>query len=237
MPYRLKSIINYFLSGFTILILIITVNACLDNFNRDLDTIYYNPSYSVPIGPLSYSMEDIMPYLALTDPIPDITLLPDTFDFPFLIYDDTLYFINPEEGYDTIFYEYFDMNSIIEQSEYIVSVMFRSNISNELPVNTSLQVYYFDGYGTALDSLYDDGRIVIQSPEVTSQDSVLIPFVTTIDTYLDEEEIQHLRESSQLALYIHLQTYQPDDDTLYVYSYQEFNVQLGMRIELLVPLE
>ena len=46
-----------------------------------------------------------------------------------------------------------------------------------------------------------------------------------------------LRESFQLALYIHLQTFQPDNDTLYVYSYQEFNVKLGMRAELLVPLE
>ena len=238
MPYRLIKNIKKLILHISVLIGIAFIaTACLDNFNRDLETIYYNPSYSVPIGPLSYSMPDIMPYLAIPEPIPDISALPDTFDLPIMIYDDTLYFVNPERGYDTVFYEQFDVTSIIEQTEYIVSIMFRSNISNGLPVNTLLQVYYLGNDGTVIDSLYNEGRIQIPTAEVNERDSVLIPYATTIDTYLDEEEIQSILQASQLALYIHLQTYRPDSDTLRVYSYQEFNAQLGLLAELLVPIE
>ena len=236
MQYRLKYIrrIKFYIP----LIILSTLigSACLDNFNRDLDTVYYNPSYSVPIGPVSHTLSDIMPYLALPGPIPD-TLLPDTVAFPLLIYDDVLFFRNPEEGFDTIFYEPFDMQSITQQTEYIVSVMFRSNILNGLPVNTSVQVYYIDGQGQVIDSLYDSGRTSIPSALKNERDSILEPQFTTIDTYFDETEIQHLIDASELGLYMHLQTLQSGDDTLRVYSDQVFDVQLAVRVELLVPIE
>ncbi len=237
MPYRLRSIKKILSYGLIIVFTALIVSACLDNFNRDLDTIYYNPSYSVPIGPVSHSMADIMPYLALPWPIPDTFVMPDTADFPILIYDDTLFFRNPEEGYDTIFFEPFDMQAIVEQSEYIVSVMFRANILNGLPVNTATQIYYIDGAGQTTDSLYDNGSANIQSALVNERDSVLAPYFTTIDTYLDEMEIQNLVQASQLGIYIYLQTLQPNDDTLRIYSDQLFNVQLAVRVELLIPLE
>ncbi len=236
MPYRLRSIKKILSYGLIILFTALIVSACLDNFNRELDTIYYNPSYSVPIGPVSHSMADIMPYLALPWPIPDTSLLPDTADFPILIYDDTLFFRNPEEGYDTIFIEPFDLQDIVEQTEYIVSVMFRANILNGLPVNTATQVYYLNEGGQTTDSLYDNGSTNIQSALVNERDSVLTPYFTTIDTYLDEAEIQNLVQASQLGIYIYLQTLQPDNDTLRVYSNQPFDVQLAVRVELLIPL-
>ena len=225
-------------SGAVVLIITALVfTACLDNFNRDLETIYYNPSYSIPIGPLSYTMDDIMPYLALHDPITDTAALPDTADFPILIYDDSLYFINPEEGHDTAFFELLDIISVVEQTEYIVSIMFRANVLNGLPVNTAIQLYYLTADRTAIDSLYDEGRVWIQHAEVNNRDSVLAPYFTTIDTYLDEEEIQNLLQATEMALFIHLETYRTDDDTLHVYSYQQFDVQLGVRVELMVPVE
>jgi hypothetical protein len=237
MQYRLKYIKKTFISGVVVAIAVLIITGCLDDFNRDLETVYYNPSYSLPIGPLSYSLDDIMPSVALPYPIPDTSLIPDTADFPILIYDDTLFFRNPEEGYDTVFLEPFDVMSMIEQTEYIVSVMFRSNILNGLPVNTDIQLYYLDAGGMTIDSLYNDGRIEIQSAEVNERDSVMVPYFITVDTYLDQQEIQNLLQASYIALYIHLQTYQPENDTLWVYSYQSFDVKLGLRAELLIPLE
>ncbi len=229
-----RKIVRY---GLILAIPALILTACLDNFNRDPETIYYNPSYSVPIGPVSHTLSDIMPYAALPYPIPDTSILPDTMDFPILIYDDTLFFRNPEEGYDTIFVEPFDLGAVIEQTQYIVSVMFRSNIFNGLPVNTAVQVYYINGNGQTIDSLYNDGPAFVQGAAVNARDSVLTPYFSTIDTWLDEGEIQNLILTDQLGLYIYLQTYQPEDDTLRVYSYQPFDVQLAVRVELLVPLE
>ena len=235
MPYRLKFIRKVKFFGPAVILATLIGSACLDNFNRNLDTVYYNPSWSVPIGPVSHTLANIMPYQTLPGPIPD-TLLPDTLDFPLLIYDDLLFFRNPEEGYDTIFYESFDMQSITQQTEYIVSIMFRSNILNGLPVNTSVQVYYLDGMRQVTDSLYDSGRMIIPSATVNERDSVLEPHFVTIDTYLDETEIQHLIDAPELGLYMHLQTLQSGDDTLRVYSDQVFDVQLAVRVELLIPI-
>lgn len=237
MQYRLKSIRKLKFFGPAIILAALIGSSCLDNFNRDLDTVYYNPSYSIPIGPVLHSLDEIMPYASLPYPVPDTSLLPDTLEFPLLIYDDTLFFVNPEEGYDTIFLEPFDMGSVVEQTEYIVSVMFRANIVNGIPVNTATQVYYISGEGLITDSLYDDGRATIQSGPIDERDSVMVPYSTTIDTYLDELEIQHLIEASYIGIYLYLQTFQPDDDTLHVYSNQPFDVQLAVRVELLIPLE
>jgi hypothetical protein len=219
------------------MIILIIFSACLDNFNRDPETIYYNPSYSLPIGPLSYTLDDIMPDVALHEPVPDTTILPDTADVPIIVYDDSLLFVNPEEGHDTAFFEPFLLTSYVEQTEYIVSIMFRANVSNGLPVNTEIQLYYLDAAGTAIDSLYDEGPVQIERALLNDRDSVLAPYFTTIDTYLDDNEIQNLIQTNQIGLFIHLETYRTEDDTLYVYSYQQFDVQLGVRVELMIPIE
>ena len=237
MQHRLRSKTAFIKNVFILMPLATILSACIDNFNRDLETIYYNPSYSIPIGPLSYTLDDIMPHIALQMPITDTTTLPDTVDTPILVYDDSLLFVNPEEGHDTAFFEPFLLTSYIEQTEYIVSLMFRANVSNGLPVNTAIQLYYLAADGTAIDSLYDEGPALIRHAEVNARDSVIAPYTATIDTYLDEEEIQNLLQASRIGLFIHLETYRTEDDTLYVYSYQQFDVQIGMRAGLMIPVE
>jgi hypothetical protein len=210
----------------------LSITSCLDNFNRDLDTLYYHPSYSVPIGPLAYELPEIMPPQALTG-LPDSLTLPDSIGV--LIYDDSLFFINPHAGYDTVFSVPFDLQAVFEQPEYIVSLMIRSIISNGLPVGTSLQLYFTEMNGQVTDSLYADGAVSVESAAVSSDHSVVFPYYTTIDTYLDSLQIQNLTRSSGLNLYIHLQTLQPGNDTLHVYSGQKFETHLGIRAGLNVP--
>jgi len=226
-----KNIIKSFIA---IVIPLLIITSCIDNFNRDLDTIYYNPSYSLPIGPLSYTLDEIMPANALMAYFTDSTWIPDTSDV--LIYDDSFYFINPPFGYDTVYTEPFNLQSMLENSEYIVSVMFRANITNGLPVNTTIQVYLSDAAGTITDSVYAEGPILVESATIDHRDSVIYPHYTTIDTPLDSVQIQNLLESSGIDLYLHLATFRPENDTLHVYSYQYFEAQLGVRVELKVPL-
>lgn len=222
------------ISLFFLVITSLTITSCLDNFNRDIETIYYHPSYSIPIGTLSYRLPDIMPGEALTPYMPDIISTPDT---PHLIiYDDMISFINPEIGYDTVILEPFSLQSVLEQSEYIVSVMLRANITNGLPVNTSVQLYMISDFGSIIDSIYKEGPEVIESEIIQLGDSAAYSHYTTIETYLDTLSIQNFLQTSVVGLYIRLETYHSENDTLRVYSNQHFDTQLAVRIGLNVPL-
>jgi len=223
--------------GVLILLVIVSLTACMDDFNRDLSTVYYNPGYSVPIGPVYYTLADIMPPIALDFPVPDTSLIPDNIDIPLLVYDDSIFFINPEFGFDTVFRQPIDLQSISDVSEYVVSAMLRSNLSNNLPVNLGVQVDFVDAAGRIVTSLYPEGGVLIERPEIGEDGQIIEPRTEQIDTYLEEEQIDQLLIANFFDIRIHIDTYNQNTDILHVYSRNGMALQLGLRAEILVPLE
>jgi hypothetical protein len=223
---------------FISVIIIITglFTSCVDNFNSNKETVYYNPSFSLPIGPLSYSLDEIMPKAALGLPIPDSIMWTDSVLIPLIIYDDSLFFPTPEDGYNTIFIEPIDFQSLTNQWEHIRSLMFRVNYANGLPVNVATQLYFLNDGNLIIDSLYLEGKTWIQSASLDGNGIVEVPFLTTTDTPIDSARIDHIIAASQLQIYLFLETYNESIDTLRVYSNYHFDLQLGVRAELMVPL-
>jgi hypothetical protein len=211
--------------------------SCIDEFNRGSETVYYNPSFSIPIGPLSYTLQEIMPYAALGAPIPDSIVNSDSVVGPVLLYDDSLYFSNPTEGYDTFFYAPVDFRSLTNQWEYVRSLMFRVNLANGLPVMVGTQLNFLDSANTLIDSLYPDGKIWIQSARVDNQGIVTAPFENMYDFYIDSSRVAGIIGSTRMEVYLFLETYNENIDTLRVYSSYHFDLQLGVRAELLIPLQ
>jgi hypothetical protein len=207
--------------------------SCLDNFNRDLDTVYYNPSYSVPIGPLEYSLGQIMPPEALI-PLLDTSFLADT--IPLIVYNDSFFFINPKLGYDTTFIEPVNLDMLGDYSDYIVSLMIRSNITNNIPTELSLQIYLLDGDNNRTDSVYKEGKVRIRMPDINQEGVITEPYFETIDTYLDQEEIDNLLQTSAIESYIYLKTYDGNTRVLHVWSSNGIGLQLAIRAEILAPL-
>ena len=69
----MKKILQYGL----IIMLVTEIMACTDNLNKAVsDKIVYQPEYSLPIGPVSYSLGQIMP-LSVLGPSTDTVALPD----------------------------------------------------------------------------------------------------------------------------------------------------------------
>lgn len=227
----MKKVRIFILVGLPVALLLLS---CLDNFNRNLETVYYNPSYSIPIGPLDYTLGDIMPPLAIKIPIPDTTDISDT--IPLLIYNDSLFFVNPEFGYDTSFIEPVNLAEISNLSEYIVSLMLRANISNNIPTDMALQIYFLNGANEVMDSLYQDGKVIVEGPEIDENGQIVGPHQVTIDTYIENEDINTLLQISAIEIYIFLQTYTEDLEILHVNSESGLGLQLGFRAELLAPI-
>jgi hypothetical protein len=212
----------------------IFASACLDDFNRENDPVYYTPSFSIPIGPLKYTLEDIMPPESLDIPILDTSAIDDS--IPLILYDDSLFFVNPTTGYDTSFTGEMDLTAISPNMQYAQSLMFRMNYSNEIPTDLAVQMYFFNG-NQIVDSLFENGRIWIAYATQTEDERITIPVTGREEVYVDSSRIEDFLQINNYALSIHVQTYREGLNRIHVYSYSGFDMQLALRAELLVPFE
>ena len=208
--------------------------SCLDDFNRDNDPVLYTPSYSIPIGPLNYTLEEIMPYQSLDSIILDTSLIGDS--IPLIIYDDSLFFGNPRTGYDTSFTGLMDLSSISPNMDYAQSLMFRMNYSNQIPTDMALQMYFYDG-AQLVDSLFETGRFWISYAVQGEDGRTTIPVYGREEVYIDSSRIDDFMQVNNFELSIHVQTYREGLDILHIYSDYRFDLQLALRAELLVPFE
>jgi hypothetical protein len=220
------------ISGIIIAILVVS---CLEDFRQEQDNLFYSPTYSIPIGPLSYRLDEIMDYLSLDSLITDTLEIPPAAANRILVYDDTLFFINPIHGYDTILPFNYDFSLLPEDEEYIQSAMLRVNYANGLPLNIAYQYYMYDENGVLLDSLYDEGLVWVPSAEIGESGFVMSPTIGRTETFFDSIEVETLFQTARFDLYLLLQTYSLGIDTLWVYSDQIIDLQLAVRADLLVP--
>jgi hypothetical protein len=220
-----------------VITIVILTTGCLEDFREEQDSMYYTPTYSVPIGPLNYRLDEIMSYLSLDSLITDTLEIPPSGADRILVYDDTMFFINPVVGYDTILTFGYDFALLPEDEEYIQSAMLRINYANGLPLYFTHQFYFYDENDVLLDSLYKDGAEWVPSAEVGERGSVISPTTGRTETYFDSTEVQTLFQTTRFDLFLYLQTYREEVDTLWVYSDQMIDIQLAVRTDLLVPIE
>lgn len=219
---------------YIILLAGIISSACLEDFNKDSDPLLYTPSYSIPIGPLNYTLNDIMPPEALDIPILDTSIIGDT--IPLIIYDDSLFFENPVTGHDTIFTGSMNLSSISTNMEYARSLMFRIDYANQIPTDLYIQLYFYNGT-QLLDSLFEDGWLQIANA-TPDQDGVnTIPVTGREEVYIDSSRIENFLQLTNYALSIHVQTYSEGLDIIHVYSFYSLDLQLALRAELQIPFE
>ncbi len=208
--------------------------ACLDDFNRDNDPMLYTPSYSIPIGPLYYTLEDIIPNELLGIPLPDTSTLGDS--IPLIVYDDSLFFENSRTGYDTVFTGPINFSEISPNMEYARSLMFRMNYINEIPTDLAIQMYFFNA-NQLVDSLFERGGYWITQAETDQEGKTVSPFTGRVEVYVDSSRIDDLLQVNNYELSVHYNTYQEGLNVIHFYSDYGFDLQLALRAELVVPFE
>jgi hypothetical protein len=204
---------------------------------ESVESFEYHPSFSVPVGPLSFTLDEIMPTDSILGfEIPDSILSLDTITSPILVYDDYFYFYNPVLGYSTVFTQTMNFSNMTQQSEYIESAMLKTHVHNYIPVSITMQGYLVDGQGNIIDSLERAGPIQLEIPSVSQDGTVIEPAQHTIYTHYDSDTSADLLDVQELQIYLHIQTYDEEIDTLRVYSWYEMEFEFGVRAEFAIPI-
>jgi len=229
MTYRLKI---FFLQVVAINILLIS---CVDeNINNISETLEINSSYSLPIGDVTYSINE---YFEMLDLYGLDTLQTDTIqtlpgDSVGLVeYEDTLY-TNIRYTVDTLIYTEFDFSSMGEDLNKIKAITFISIINNDFPTETKVQVYFADESMNLIDSLFDDGPYSLPPPDLDNEGIPLDHPPDIIVTPVSEYLIENLAAIRHIIMFGYVRTLRTDIDISKFYSYYLLSIHIAARIEL-----
>ena len=224
----------------SILILNISFFSCIDeNITNISESVEINSSYSLPIGDISYDIND---YFELLKSLDLDTIVPDTMQIDTIQsqyrdslglvgYNDTLY-TNIKYVVDTLIYTEFDFSSVEDDIEKIKAITFVSIVNNDFPTETKVQVYFADEFRAVIDSLFSTGPYIISPPELDNQGKPVDRHPDISTTPVSDYLISNLPEVRQIIVYGYVRTLRPDIDISKFYSYYILSVHLGVRIEL-----
>ena len=206
---------------------------------RDIEEFEYSPSFSIPIGPLSYTLGEIMPADSLSDYKIPYYQLPDSVQRPIVLYhfdSATIAFFNPETGFATYFYQPVNFGNLSNEFDQVQSAMLKTIVHSKLPVSITLQGYLLNGAGDIIDSVNREGPVLIEAPEIPANGVITDPTDTTLYTHYYPSNMEYLMETESIIIDLFLDTYEAGTDTLHVYPWYGIDLQIGLRAELLIPV-
>ena len=222
-----------------LILLVSGLSSCLKDIRElnEVESLSYDPSFSVPIGSLDYLLEDIMPPDSLFDyEIPDSLIQAGNLDTMILLYNDDLLFFQPPVGYTACFREPVNFSNLSPQMENLRSAMLKTIIRNSLPLSIEVQGYLLGNNEQIIDSLISTGRMEIPAPLTDENGVVAEPAEATIYAHYNSDKTDALMDVNEILIYMHLDTYVEDRDTLRVYSWNGLELEIGLRADLTIPV-
>jgi hypothetical protein len=223
------------IQGFGAIILIfITVVSCIDKDIENIgDDLYITPGYSIPLGNDTVYMEDLIDeYAGDLKEIADTSRVPDSINF---FYYDNRFFVNSSvlhfEGEQD-----FDFSSWSNKVDYITSAMIRTHCINKMPAKVYQQVYLMDYSWQVIDSIYHDGNLIIEAAETDNSGNVVKSGETLFDTYITHSLISRLPDVYYIYSITTIELKDFSTSNIRYLGKQEFWSELGLRIELDLPL-
>jgi hypothetical protein len=204
--------------------------ACIDENVRNIsEELEINSSYSIPIGDVTYSINEYFEMLDFYGLDTIQTLPGDSIDL--VEYEDSIY-NNTRYVVDTLIYNEFDFSSLGDDLDKINAITFVSIINNDFPTETKIQVYFADESMSIIDSLFSDGPYFLPPPDLDNEgipiDHPPEIIVTPVSDYL----IENLADVRRIITYGYVRTLRPDIDISKFYSYYILSIHIAARIEL-----
>jgi len=195
------------------------------NVNKN---VYFNPSYSLPIGPTQIIARNI--FNSTNFHLVDTTGITDSVGY--FWYDSNFYDARP--GYfDTMVVKKYDFSTLSSKLKVAKSLMIRLNVINGFPADIFVQLYFDNEGNQVIDSLFNSGALKIASAAVNTLSVVTNPFIlNNYDTYLDRSEIDHLILARDLRLFIRIETKNEGIPYIKFYPDYKIDLDLALRIEL-----
>lgn len=194
------------------------------------NSIKYQPEFSVPLGKPEILMEEFVNTLNNLKEIPD-SLISDTSAF---LYENTYYAI--PEKLSNEYTQEFSLNMLEEETDRIISLMFRSNVNNRIPGVVLLQVYFADDTMQNIDSLYHSGPLEIKAADIDENGNVTNEIYVQKDTYFDENRIQSISGTKYITIHSSLTITNLEGIIAKFYSTQDLTIQLGARVGLNIEI-
>ncbi len=204
-------------------------SGCYDkNFENISENINVTPEYSIPLGFSDILIDDIV-----NDNRWRLHPVNDTSDSMNIFVYDNLFYQNPIT-IRTFYTIDFDINSIVDQLDYVVSVMVRANCINSIPGKLSFQLYFVNN-NVIVDSLYDKW-VVIDAARTDNNGNVIPAESWKNDANLTESQINNLYNVGEIWLDTKLETSNYWENNVKYFSDQKSWFQVGIRINLDLPL-
>jgi hypothetical protein len=208
------------ISLFVLVIMMMT--GCIDeNILKVSKDIEITPSYSLPLGPLEYDINEYLESLdSVSFPCPDS-----------LFYNDTLY-PNPRPYLTRNDMNYFDFNSLTTEIDRIENFMFHLILSNGYPTNTITQVYFADENQVPVDSAFADGPHLLQPATIDADGVVTAPYEEIVDIPMSPYFIQNMGNIRYINIQSIIYTTRPDILQVKFYTFYAYRVNIAIRIQL-----
>jgi hypothetical protein len=204
--------------------------ACIDENVRNIsEELEINSSYSIPIGDVTYSINEYFEMLDFYGLDTIQTLPGDSIDL--VEYEDSIY-NNVRYVVDTLIYNEFDFSSLGDDLDKISAITFVSIISNDFPTETKVQVYFADESMSIIDSLFSDGPYSLPPPDLDNEGMPIDHPPDIIVTPVSQYLIENLADVRRIITYGYVRTLRPDIDISKFYSYYILSIHIAARIEL-----
>ncbi len=109
---------------------------------------------------------------------------------------------------------------------------FKLITENEMPVDMKLQMYFVDGAGIVLDSLFDKERLLVEAAPVNSNGDVT--GIKKAENYIpcSGAKLEAIRNSKKVLLRAYLSSNENGSVLVYVKSTQGLNVKMGVKAKI-----
>ncbi len=211
-------------NALSFILTVILVASCID---RDIlnisDSLQLHSSYSMPIGPFDY---DINNYLGSLDTA--------TFPWPDSLYYNDVLYPNPLPAVNFTSKDTFAFNMIPESAGKVRSIEFVIPVSNGYPTEVVAQVYFLaNGSPVPVDSVFQDGPVVVPAAEVDDEGVVVHPYMKIYTIGMPPEFVQKLDQFNWITVSGWVDTGWQCDHKIKFYTGYQVDLHIGLRIELL----
>ncbi len=204
-------------------------SACVDeNLTNISEMVHFTPTYSLPVGTVSYSINDY--FESIIETIDNIdTLIQGPYGY--VEYeDDTL--PNILEYVERRDDKEFDFSTISDQIDNVTYLMFRINLTNGFATEASTQVYFAGAGMNITDSLFREGPRLIPPGDTNEEGVIVNNYTDQIDIELAENQINNLPNVRYIIITGKVYTVSNDRKIAKFYREYSINVQIGIRVGL-----
>ena len=186
-----------------------------DNFNLDLlsDEMETEPVLNLPLLFGGFNMDELVEVIDTGD----YALEDEDGERYYLVYPDTIYWLDETVDYDTEL-----------DQDIITFIQMTVSSVNELAIRMALQVFFEDENHVVLDSLFDNGGVLLEPAQVDSNGKLIEASEDENSSSFDTDKIDILNEIVYLRVRAGMHAAKGEEDFVKIYASYALNYEIAL---------